>query len=331
MSEQVYVLSNPSFLPNILKIGGTSRDIKQRMNELYRVTGVPTPFIHRMKIKTDNWYTLETSIHLHLDKYRIIHNKEFFRISEDELYTKLTEEMKLTVKKIIISADDSDNDNDTDTGTDDGETDDDNDHDNSHMLAPKYKKLYKSLEKTITSVNEFFSHMVSKNSEKYDIIKYSPTKGNDDDDGDDDGDDDDRIPPMINKLNDYKITGPWLGSTTDFDLFRYGLRHLIQRISWLEDGIRDGNSNLKEKHKELRRLNKNKKYFTTEINKCQENNEAVSEYDEQIKFVDKQIQNLKETFDEFKEDDNYIKKEIINILKYKEELEEKFKRIQEWY
>ena len=111
MSEQVYVLSNPSFLPNILKIGGTSRDIKQRMNELYRVTGVPTPFIHRMKIKTDNWYTLETSIHLHLDKYRIIHNKEFFEISEEELYTKLTEEMKLTVKKIIISDDDNDNDN----------------------------------------------------------------------------------------------------------------------------------------------------------------------------------------------------------------------------
>jgi hypothetical protein len=84
-------------------------------------------------------------------------------------------------------------------------------------------------------------------------------------------------------------------------------------------------------YKELRRLNKNKKDCTTEINKCQENNEAVSGYDEQIKFVDKQIQNLKETFDEFKEDDNYIKKEIINILNDKEVLEEMFKRIHEWY
>ena len=54
-----------------------------------------------MKIKTDNWRELEKSIHSYLHELRTP-NKEFFKISEEELYTKLTEEMKLTVKKIII-------------------------------------------------------------------------------------------------------------------------------------------------------------------------------------------------------------------------------------
>lgn len=327
MSESVYVLKNPSYLQDVLKIGGTAGSITKRANDLSRPTGVPTPFIPIMKIKTDNWRELEKSIHSYLDKYRTS-DKEFFKISEEELYTKLTEEMKLTVKKIIIKNNDSDTDTGTDDGTDDGETDDDNDHDNSHMLAPKYKKLYKSLEKTTTSVTEFFRHMSSKNSEKYDIIKYSPTKDSDDDD---EVDDYHRKPRMINKLNDYKMTGAWLGSTTDFDRFQSGLRGLIQRISWLEDGIHSGNSNLKKKNEELRLLNKKKKYFITEKNKCQENSEIASGYDEHIKFVDEEIKNLKETYDEFKEDDNYIKKDTIKILKDKEDLEETFKRIHEWY
>jgi len=322
MSGLVYVLKNPSYLPDMLKIGGTAGSITKRANELSRPTGVPTPFIPIMKIKTDNWRELEKSIHIHLNELRTP-NKEFFKISEEELYTKLTEEMKLPVEK-ITDTDDSD----TDTGTDDGETDDDNDRDNSHMLAPKYKKLYKSLEKTTTSVTEFFRRMSSKNSEKYDIIKYSPTKGGDDDD---EVDDYDRKPRMINKFNDYKITGAWVGSTTDFDRFQSGLRGLIQRISWLDDGIHCGNSNLKKKNEELRLLNKKKKYFITEKNKCQENSEIAYGYDENIKFVDEEIKNLKETYDEFKEDDNYIKKDTIKILKDKEDLEEKFKRIHEWY
>jgi hypothetical protein len=327
MSESVYVLKNPSYPPNLLKIGKTTRDIKQRVKELSKPTGVPTSFVVVMIIRINNSNELEKLIHTRLAELRKP-NKEFFEISEEALYSILTDELKLNVEKIITSDDDSDTDTGTDDGADDGETDDDNDHDNSHMLAPKYKKLYKSLEKTTTSVTEFFRHMSSKNSEKYDIIKYSPTK---DGDNDDEVDDYDRKPRMINKLNDYKMTGAWLGSTTDFDQFKSGLRGLIQRISWLEDGIHSGNSNLKKKNEKLRLLNKKKKYFITEKNKCQENSEIASGYDEHIKFVDEEIKNLKETYDEFKEDDNYIKKDTIKILKDKEDLEETFKRIHEWY
>jgi len=328
MSEQVYVLSNPSFPPNLLKIGKTTRDIKQRVKELSKPTGVPTSFVLVMKIRTDNSNELEKLIHTRLAELRIP-NKEFFKISEEALYSILTDELKFTVEKITETDDSQDSEGgDSEEGDTDTGTDDDNDHDNSQMLAPKYKKLYKHLEKTTTSVTEFFRHMSSKNSEKYDIIKYSPTKGGDDDD---EVDDYDRKPRMINKLNDYKMTGAWLGSTTDFDRFQSGLRGLIQRISWIDDGIHRGNSNLEKKNEELRLLNKKKKYFITEKNKCHEKSEIASGYDEHIKFVDEQIKNLKEKYDEFKEDDNYIKKEIINILKDKEYLEEKFKKIHEWY
>ena len=89
MSESVYVLKNLSF-PDLLKIGGTAGSITKRANDLSRPTGVPTPFIPVMKIKTDNWRVLEKSIHTYLNELRIP-NKEFFKISEEELYTKLTE------------------------------------------------------------------------------------------------------------------------------------------------------------------------------------------------------------------------------------------------
>ena len=91
-------------VPDLLKIGGTAGSITKRANDLSRPTGVPTPFIPVMKIKTDNWRVLEKSIHTYLNELRIP-NKEFFKISEEELYTKLTEEMKLTVEKITETDD----------------------------------------------------------------------------------------------------------------------------------------------------------------------------------------------------------------------------------
>ena len=44
LNGYVYILSNP-WMPNLIKIGFTTRDIQERLAELNSATGVPEPFI----------------------------------------------------------------------------------------------------------------------------------------------------------------------------------------------------------------------------------------------------------------------------------------------
>jgi len=74
----VYILTNPSYKDNIIKIGYTT-NLKNRLSQLDR-TGVPIPFEPYMTIATKKYKQLEKTIHHELDKltdYRTRNNRDF--------------------------------------------------------------------------------------------------------------------------------------------------------------------------------------------------------------------------------------------------------------
>ena len=373
MSESVYVLKNPSYPADLLKIGRTTRTTKQRMNELSKQTGVPTPFVTIMKIKTGNSSELEKLIHTHLHNVRLP-NKEFFQISEEKLYSILTDELQLPVEKNTDTDDDVDDVDDVDDDVDVGDSEsggqnDDSDEDIANYdfsLESKYNKMYTSLTQITINIDNDLKNMASKYSDKYDIVKHSP-KGeyykdkkyfvngvmmcgddfsdycndvahngahngdgdgdgahngahNGDGDGDSDGDGDghDKIfHSVANKLYDYDFSG----YTTWYDRF---IANKIQEIQTLERGILNGDDNLKKKNKELKHLNKNKTIIVNEIKKLQDNGMNVDEYEEKMKFVDREIKDVKERKCEFKQDDAFIKQKIKIMLNDVTDLKKRF-------
>lgn len=77
----VYILTNPSYKDNIIKIGFTT-NLQARLKQLDR-TGVPTPFEPYMTVETSKYKQLERVIHHELDKltdFRTRDNREFFEI-----------------------------------------------------------------------------------------------------------------------------------------------------------------------------------------------------------------------------------------------------------
>ncbi len=77
----VYILTNPSYKDNIIKIGYTT-NLKNRLAQLDR-TGVPMPFDPYMTVETSKFKQLERVIHHELDKltdFRTRENREFFEI-----------------------------------------------------------------------------------------------------------------------------------------------------------------------------------------------------------------------------------------------------------
>jgi len=88
----VYIMSNPSYDDDVLKIGWTR---KHHIKRSLHATGVPTPFVVESVIITHEGHELETHIHNHLMQYRIEPNKKFFKISKDKLAEILTNELNL--------------------------------------------------------------------------------------------------------------------------------------------------------------------------------------------------------------------------------------------
>lgn len=74
MIGYIYIFSNKA-IPNLYKIGCTSRSPYERANELY-TTGVPHPFTVEYYIKVDNYDISEKNIHKILSNYR--ESKEWF-------------------------------------------------------------------------------------------------------------------------------------------------------------------------------------------------------------------------------------------------------------
>ena len=75
----VYVLTNPS-MPGLLKIGRTSNEPEQRLDEL-NTTGVPTPFDLEIALEVHDCLQAEKLVHDALTHYRPSKSREFFRIS----------------------------------------------------------------------------------------------------------------------------------------------------------------------------------------------------------------------------------------------------------
>lgn len=81
----VYVMINPS-LPDVVKIGKTTREPSERAKELSSATGVPTPFILVYSKPFADCHFAEKVIHGYFEKKgaRVNDNREFFRVSTME-------------------------------------------------------------------------------------------------------------------------------------------------------------------------------------------------------------------------------------------------------
>lgn len=104
----IYCLSNPS-IPNLLKIGMTTRTPEERAKELF-TTGVATPFIIEFARKVSNPKNKEKDIHRILENYRVP-SREFFDISINEatrvIDTYLSENIPvfLSIEDVLRSTD----------------------------------------------------------------------------------------------------------------------------------------------------------------------------------------------------------------------------------
>lgn len=93
MKGNVYILSNPSYKDDILKIGYTTRTVEERIDELSS-TGVPTKFQLEFCLVVENAPKLEQILHKKLSNQN--YNKEFFKIS----ISKAVEVCKITLLEI---------------------------------------------------------------------------------------------------------------------------------------------------------------------------------------------------------------------------------------
>ena len=85
MSVIVYVLTNPA-MPDLIKIGKTTRDdLGTRMKELY-TTGVPLPFDCAIAVEVENkGDELEKALHDAFEPQRLNRSREFFQIESSQV------------------------------------------------------------------------------------------------------------------------------------------------------------------------------------------------------------------------------------------------------
>ena len=82
----VYILTNPSFMNDWVKIGKTSKSVEQRVKDLDG-TAVPLPFQIYATLKTCKYAEVEKAVHETIDSLtdkRIRQNREFFNITPRE-------------------------------------------------------------------------------------------------------------------------------------------------------------------------------------------------------------------------------------------------------
>lgn len=82
----IYVLAN-SAMPDLVKVGKTTRTPSERAAELSKVTGVPTPFIVVYEQLVDDCTAAEEFVHTVLEQqgFRESNNREFFRATPNEV------------------------------------------------------------------------------------------------------------------------------------------------------------------------------------------------------------------------------------------------------
>lgn len=82
----VYILSTRE-LPNILKIGYTTRNPIERVKEINRSTGVVIPFGVRAAWNVPNPDKFEQKIHEKLNQYRVRADREFFQLDFNKAFS----------------------------------------------------------------------------------------------------------------------------------------------------------------------------------------------------------------------------------------------------
>ena len=90
----VYILTNPSFREDWVKIGKSSRPVDVRSKELDN-TAVPLPFEIYATLQTSKYDIVEKKIHKQIDRLtdlRIRQNREFFNIQPELAFEILKDE-----------------------------------------------------------------------------------------------------------------------------------------------------------------------------------------------------------------------------------------------
>lgn len=81
----VYILTNPSFKDNWVKIGKSSRPVEARLKELDN-TSVPLPFDLYATLQTKKYNEAEKLVHRYIERFsnlRIRDNREFFNVTPE--------------------------------------------------------------------------------------------------------------------------------------------------------------------------------------------------------------------------------------------------------
>ena len=84
LSGTVYILQNPAFQETIVKVGST-RNLRDRMANLYYNSGVPARFTCYYARKVENASFVEKQLHAGLSSKRINPDREFFDIDPQEV------------------------------------------------------------------------------------------------------------------------------------------------------------------------------------------------------------------------------------------------------
>lgn len=93
----VYILTNPSFREDWVKIWKTRRTMKERLKEL-DTTAIPLPFEVFATVQTKNYEVVENNMHAMLEDLawkRINKKREFFNVTPEKAFKYLEREGKL--------------------------------------------------------------------------------------------------------------------------------------------------------------------------------------------------------------------------------------------
>ena len=82
MGDTVYIITNEA-MPDLVKIGITSKPIEERLKELGRATGIPLPFSCYYAAEVEDAAKLEGVLHEAYKDNRINPKREFFSISPE--------------------------------------------------------------------------------------------------------------------------------------------------------------------------------------------------------------------------------------------------------
>lgn len=94
----IYILLNPSFSEDVVKIGMTSRSPVLRSLELSSHTGVPEKFILAYSERVQSAKTVERMAHDALQQYRVDPGREFFRVPLSEAINTIRQIVENTSK-----------------------------------------------------------------------------------------------------------------------------------------------------------------------------------------------------------------------------------------